>query len=259
MRRRARCLGDHAACTRSGLFARFPPLLEQAWVRVAREGLGPEGRVVHQQWLANTPAPGVGAQDRRRLDLVLYGATRLGEALCCDMQRRPSRRSLLPLRSRGVSPPRGLGGCARSAADAKAGGGKNAKLVAPLRRNGRPQPWWALLSAALQRPRFHSPRGGVGFLPCGRLRRARPTSPMSLLWLAGACAASCFCAASRRVGVRASLRLPRRLRHSRRPARVGGGFGLPGRLMHAAPEKISQSVCLAQSRRSRMPALGLRA
>ena len=39
---------------------------------------------VPQQWLANTSAPGVSAQDRRRLDLVLYGATRLGEALCCD-------------------------------------------------------------------------------------------------------------------------------------------------------------------------------
>ena len=93
-------LGDHAAaCPRSGLLARRAPLLEQAWVRVAREGLGPEGRAVPQQWLANTSAPGVSAQDLRRLDLVLSGATRLGEALCCD-----------------------------------------ATLVAPLRRDGRPQP-----------------------------------------------------------------------------------------------------------------------
>ena len=59
-------LGDYAAaCPRSGLLAR------RAWVRVAREGLGPEGRVVSQQWLANTSAPGVSAQDRRGLDLVL--------------------------------------------------------------------------------------------------------------------------------------------------------------------------------------------
>ena len=29
-------------------------------------------------------SPGVSAQDRRCLDLGLYGATRLGEALCCD-------------------------------------------------------------------------------------------------------------------------------------------------------------------------------
>ena len=70
------------ATMRSGLLARRAPLIEQAWVRVAREGLGPEGRVVPQQWSANTSAPGVSAQDRRRLDLVLYGATRLGEALC---------------------------------------------------------------------------------------------------------------------------------------------------------------------------------
>ena len=54
--------------------------IEQAWVRVAREGFP-------QQWLANTSAPGVSAQDRRRLDLVLYDATRLGEA--------PTPRSLL--------------------------------------------------------------------------------------------------------------------------------------------------------------------
>ena len=67
------------------------------WVRVAREGLGPEGRVAPSA--ANTSGPGVSAQDRRRLDLVVYGATRLGEALCCD-----------------------------------------ATLVAPLRRDGRPQP-----------------------------------------------------------------------------------------------------------------------
>ena len=44
-------------------------------------------------------APGVSAQDRRSLDLVLYGATRLGEALCYD-----------------------------------------AALLAPLRRDSRPQP-----------------------------------------------------------------------------------------------------------------------
>ena len=53
-------------------------------MRVAREAVGPEGRVVPQQWLACTTAPDVPLQDRRRLDLVIYGATRLGEALCCD-------------------------------------------------------------------------------------------------------------------------------------------------------------------------------
>ena len=57
-------LGNHAAaCPRSGL------LIEQAWVRVARGALGPEARVVPQQWLAHTTAPGVAADDRRRLDI----------------------------------------------------------------------------------------------------------------------------------------------------------------------------------------------
>ena len=36
------------------------------------------------QWLANTRAPGVAADDRRQLDYVIYGAAARGEALCCD-------------------------------------------------------------------------------------------------------------------------------------------------------------------------------
>ena len=52
----------------------------RAWVRV-----GPEGQVVSQQWLAHTTAPGVQPQDRRRPDLVVYGATTRGGALCCDV------------------------------------------------------------------------------------------------------------------------------------------------------------------------------
>ena len=50
-----------------------------------REAVGPEGQVVPQQWLVRTPAPGVDPDDRRRLDFVAYGATQLGEALCCDV------------------------------------------------------------------------------------------------------------------------------------------------------------------------------
>ena len=47
--------------------------------------LGPSGaEVVLQQWLVPTPAPGVQPQDRRRLDLIVYGATTRGGALCCD-------------------------------------------------------------------------------------------------------------------------------------------------------------------------------
>ena len=59
-------------------------MLERAWVRVAREAVGPEGQVVPQQWLAHTTAPHVDPANRRRLDLVIYGATPLGGALCCD-------------------------------------------------------------------------------------------------------------------------------------------------------------------------------
>ena len=53
-------------------------------MRVAREALGSDGQVIPQQWLARTTAPNVGAEDRRRLDLVMYGATPHGGALCCD-------------------------------------------------------------------------------------------------------------------------------------------------------------------------------
>ena len=77
--------GDHAlACPRSGALARRAPLVERAWVRIAREAVGADGRVVPQQWIASLNLPGVSSTDRRRLDLVIYGATPLGEALCCD-------------------------------------------------------------------------------------------------------------------------------------------------------------------------------
>ena len=78
--------GDlYAACPRTGLLARRAKPLERAWIRVVREAVGPEGQVVPQQWLVRTPAPGVDPDDRRRLDFVAYGATQLGEALCCDV------------------------------------------------------------------------------------------------------------------------------------------------------------------------------
>ncbi|CAE7641677.1 unnamed protein product [Symbiodinium sp. KB8] len=46
--------------------------------------MGSEGQVLPQQWLAHTTAPHVGTQDRRRLDLVVYGALSSGGAQCCD-------------------------------------------------------------------------------------------------------------------------------------------------------------------------------
>ena len=43
--------GDHAlACPRTGLLARRAKIVERAWVRVAREAVGPDGQVVPQQW-----------------------------------------------------------------------------------------------------------------------------------------------------------------------------------------------------------------
>ena len=49
--------------------------------RACMEAVGLEGQVVPQQWLARTSARDVGPADRRRLDLVVYGATPLSEAL----------------------------------------------------------------------------------------------------------------------------------------------------------------------------------
>ena len=51
---------------------------------MAREAVGAEGQVVPQQWLANTTAAGGNLNDRRRLDLVVHGASANGTALCCD-------------------------------------------------------------------------------------------------------------------------------------------------------------------------------
>ena len=54
---------------------------QMAWIAVCRGTVGPEEHVVPQQWLTQTPAPGVMASDRRRLN---YGASLQGLALCCD-------------------------------------------------------------------------------------------------------------------------------------------------------------------------------
>eukprot|EP00439_Symbiodinium_sp_Y106_P083243 s600_g23.t1 len=82
--------GDHAlACPRTGLLARRAKIVERAWVRVAHEAVGADGQVVPQQWLSNTTAPGVAPDDRRRLDLVMYGASPMGGALCCDRTGQP--------------------------------------------------------------------------------------------------------------------------------------------------------------------------
>ena len=118
--------GDHChACPRTGLLPRRGFVVERAWVQVAREAVGPEGRVVPQQWLAHTTAPQVRTDDRRRLDFVVYGAMSTGEALCCDATL--------------VSPPALASRPARPT---------------PLRASaaqGWARRWWSVLSVALQR------------------------------------------------------------------------------------------------------------
>ena len=74
--------GDHGlACPRTGLLARRAKAVERAWVRVAREAVGSDGQVIPQQWLVHTTTPGVPADARRRLNLVVSGATSRGGAL----------------------------------------------------------------------------------------------------------------------------------------------------------------------------------
>ena len=55
--------------------------LERAWTRVAREA---GGRVVPQQLLRDTNAVVYDPQDRRQLDMVVYGISPNGVPLCCD-------------------------------------------------------------------------------------------------------------------------------------------------------------------------------
>ena len=75
----ALALGAHfAVCPRTGLLPRRGFVLQRAWVHVLCEAVGPEGRVVPQQWLANTTVRGVAVDDRQRLDFVVYGATLTG-------------------------------------------------------------------------------------------------------------------------------------------------------------------------------------
>ena len=81
-RNRIDVLGDHlAACPRTGLLGRRANPLERAWTRVTREG---GARVAHKQLLRDTNVPLADPADQRQLDLVAYGVTPNGIALCCD-------------------------------------------------------------------------------------------------------------------------------------------------------------------------------
>ena len=87
-------LGHAIACPRTGLLARRAKIVEHAWVRVAREAIGPEGQVVPQQWLTHTTAPGVASDDRRRLDMVIYGITLRRDLSLSRVTRWPTARAL---------------------------------------------------------------------------------------------------------------------------------------------------------------------
>ena len=58
------CGAEGLACPLTGLLPRRGFVVER-WVQVAREAVGPEGRVVPQQWLSRTTAPQVHPDDRR--------------------------------------------------------------------------------------------------------------------------------------------------------------------------------------------------
>ena len=81
--------GDHAtACHRTGLLARRAKLVELAWLRVAREAVGAEGRVIAQPLLGDTNIPGVSCSDQRRLDIA-HGVALCGDAtLVAPLNRR---------------------------------------------------------------------------------------------------------------------------------------------------------------------------
>ena len=93
--------GDHeAACPRTGLLGRRGRAVERTWTRVAGEAVAGEGHVIPQQWMANIAAQDVPHDDRRRLDLVIYGASPAGHVLCCDAT------VVSPLTSAGLPIPR---------------------------------------------------------------------------------------------------------------------------------------------------------
>ena len=97
-----------------------PKLVERAWCKV-------EGHVVPQPWLVNTTAPGIAPDDRRRLDLVVYG--------WCTLLRSDPR---LASHARWRAPPRsGRAGWSGSTYPELATGGAQALCVLGCEVSGR--------------------------------------------------------------------------------------------------------------------------
>ena len=132
--READVLGDHrVSCPRSGLLACRALAVEQAWARVAREDVGPEG------------PPGVSPDDRRRLDLVVHGATERGEALSAVMATR--RRGAVP--RAGPASPAAAAAFVRQLARVRAR--RAPPAVQRVARAGWSWRWLGILAVAVQR------------------------------------------------------------------------------------------------------------
>ena len=66
-----------------------PRLRARAWIQVVREAIGPEGRVVPQQWLAKTTAPGIVAGGLTLSFTVLPHAARRDPRVPCPTRWQP--------------------------------------------------------------------------------------------------------------------------------------------------------------------------
>ena len=153
--------------------------------------------MVPQQWLAHTTALGVASDNRRRLDLVIYGATPLGGAVCCDATLvSPLRHDGTPhagapardgavlqvaeRRKRATYPELAQGGAQLCVLGCEIGGRWNAlamsRLVALRSWRGPPaargparaawaRRWWSVLSAAVQQAIGHTALGRARAVP----------------------------------------------------------------------------------------------
>ena len=147
-------------CPWIGLLARRAKLVERAWCKVAREAVGPEGHVVPQQWRVNTTAPGVAPDDRKRLDLVIYGACDWVEP-CAAM--RPSCRFSREMASPTPAQPHRMrkpSACSAALRAHRAPPAMRAPAKAAWARR-----WWSVLSVAVQHAVGHTALGRAPAMP----------------------------------------------------------------------------------------------
>ena len=184
--READVLGDHrVSCPRSGLLARRALAVEQAWVRVAREAVGPEGRSRSPAWLGRLRGHGAGSSDGR---LHAGAADRDGVVLSTAERRKCTRYPELgqPGPQRLVVLAAEVGGRWHAAAPACAPGGLHPRCrgsLAPAGVGAGGACWWGMLAVAVQRSvcstvlgRWMSPPPLLGDVLC----LAEPSAPSSL-------------------------------------------------------------------------------